>query len=268
MNEYAALAYLLRSRLGLDLSGYRPEQMQRRLHAALQRMGLSSVDELVARARQDPSVLHELVDRLTIHVSEFFRNPELFRVLEERVLPELRRHFAPLRVWSAGCANGAEAYSVAMLLAEQEPQGGWLVLGTDIDRSVLAQAEAGCYREEDVRQVNAARRQRFLIRDGDTWRIHPSLRTGVRFRRHDLLRDPFGGPWHLILCRNVVIYFSEDAKRTLYRRFAEVLPVGGYLFVGAAEQVPSARELGFQPSFPFFYQKVGTGPWTPAPPKL
>lgn len=265
MSEYAALAYLLRSRLGLDLTGYRPEQMQRRLDAALQRMGLSSVGELVARARQDPSVLDELVDRLTIHVSEFFRNPELFRVLEERVLPELRQRFAPLRVWSAGCSNGAEAYSVAMLLAEKEPEGGWSVLGTDIDRSVLAQAEVGCYREEDVRQVSATRRQRFLIRDGSTWRIHPSLRTRVRFRRHDLLADPFGGPWHLILCRNVVIYFSEDAKRSLYRRFAEALQVGGYLFVGAAEQVPSARELGFQPTFPFFYRRVGTEPWTPAP---
>lgn len=267
MSDYATLAYLLRRRVGLDLAGYRPEQMERRLHGALQRMGLQSVAELVARARQDPSVLDDLVDRLTINVSEFFRNPELFRVLEERVLPELRRQFAPLRVWSAGCSNGAEAYSVAMLLAEQDPAGAWSVLGTDIDRSVLAQAEAARYREEDVRQVSAARRQRFLVRDGEAWCVHPSLRARVRFRRHDLLRDPFGGPWHLILCRNVVIYFTEDAKRTLYRRFAEVLAPGGYLFVGAAEQVPAARELGFEPAYPFFYRKAGTRPWTAAPPR-
>ncbi len=265
VSDYAALAHLLKRRAGLDLSGYRPEQMERRLQGALQRMGLRSVAELVARAHQDPEVLRELVDRLTINVSEFFRNPELFDVLRERVLPELRGRFGALRVWSAGCSHGAEAYSVAMLLAEQDPAGPWSVLGTDIDRTALAQAEAGRYREEDVRHVSMTRRQGFLQRDGDGWLVQPSLRARVRFRRHDLLTEPFGGPWHLILCRNVVIYFTEEAKRTLYRKFAEALQPGGYLFVGAAEQVTGARELGFEPTYPFFYRKVGTTPWNGAP---
>jgi len=265
VSDYAALAHLLKRRAGLDLRGYRPEQMERRLQGALQRMGLRSVAELVARAHQDPEVLRELVDRLTINVSEFFRNPELFEVLRQRVLPELRARFGVLRVWSAGCSHGAEAYSVAILLAEQDPTGPWSVLGTDIDRAALAQAEAGRYREEEVRHVSAARRQRFLMRDGDGWQVHPSLRARVRFRRHDLLTEPFGGPWHLILCRNVVIYFTEEAKRILYRKFAEALQPGGYLFVGAAEQVTGARELGFEPSFPFFYRRVGSTPWNAAP---
>ncbi len=260
MREYAALARLLKQRVGLDLSSYRPEQMARRVQGALHRLGLASVDELLLRARQDPSVLEDLVDRLTINVSEFFRNPELFAVLREQVLPELRARFGSLRVWSAGCSNGAEAYTVAMLLAEVDPQGSWSVLGTDIDRSVLAQAEGARYREEDVRHVSPARRSRFLVREGDAWRVHPSLRQRVRFRRHDLLADPFGGPWHLILCRNVVIYFTEEAKRHLYRRFADALPPGGYLFVGAAEQVPNAREVGFEPAYPFFYRKRGVAP--------
>lgn len=264
MSEYAALAHLLKRRVGLDLSAYRPEQMERRLAGALQRMGLRSVEELVARARQDPAVLEELVDRLTINVSEFFRNPELFQILQGRVLPELHQRFGSLRVWSAGCSNGAEAYSVAMLLAELDPHGTWSVLGTDIDRQVLAQAEAARYREEDVRHVSPARRARFLLREGDFWRVQPSLRSRVRLRRHDLLRDPFGGPWHLILCRNVVIYFTEDAKRTLYRRFAESLQPGGYLFVGAAEQVTGAREVGLEPVYPFFYRKVEAKAWSAA----
>ncbi|MCS7235325.1 MAG: protein-glutamate O-methyltransferase CheR [Armatimonadota bacterium] len=264
MGEYAALAHLLRKHVGLDLSAYRPEQVERRLAGALQRMGLRNVDELLVRAREDPAVLEELVDRLTINVSEFFRNPELFAVLRERVLPELRERFGALRVWSAGCSNGAEAYSVAMLLAEVDPRGAWSVLGTDIDRQVLAQAEVARYREEDVRHVTPARRQRFLVRDGDSWRVHPSLRGRVRFRRHDLLRDPFGGPWHLVLCRNVVIYFTEEAKRALYRRFSDALAPGGYLFVGAAEQVTGARELGLEPVYPFFYRRTEEAPWRAA----
>lgn len=259
MREYAALVQLVRDRLGLDLGAYRQDSMERRVQAALRRMGVTSLADFLTQARQDPSLLQDLVDRLTIHVSEFFRNPELFAVLERRVLPELRSRFGSLRVWSAGCSNGAEAYSVAMLLAELDPIGGWSVLGTDVDRSVLVQAEEGCYRDADVRHVDAARRARFFVREDGLWRVRTELRRRVRFRRHDLLSDPFGGPWHLVLCRNVVIYFTEDAKRALYRRFVEALQPGGYLFVGAAEQVVGARELGLEPTSPFFYRKSAGG---------
>jgi chemotaxis protein methyltransferase CheR len=256
--EYAALARLLRERVGLDLSAYRPEQVERRLEGVLARMGVQSVTDLLRRARQDPGILFELVDRLTIHVSEFFRNPELFRVLETRILPELTSRFSALRVWSAGCSHGAETYSLAILLAEQHPDGPWSVLGTDIDRTVLTQAQEGLFGEADLRHVDVARRQRFFRREGERWRIVLNLRRRVRFRRHDLLSDPFEPNWHLIVCRNVVIYFTEDAKRTLYRRFFEALSPGGYLFVGAAEQVADARGIGFEPISPFFYRRPVT----------
>lgn len=259
MREYAALAQLLRDRLGLDLGAYRSDSMERRVQAALHRMGVSRLEDFLARARQDPSLLKDLVGRLTIHVSEFFRNPELFAVLERQILPELRGRFGALRVWSAGCSNGAEAYSVAMLLAEADPKGGWSVLGTDVDPTVLEQAEEGRYRDADVRHVDPRRRARFFVREGEFWRVRPELRQRVRFRRHDLLADPFGGPWHLVLCRNVVIYFTEDAKRTLYRRFVAALETGGYLFVGAAEQVLGAREMGLESASPFFYRKFAGG---------
>ncbi len=255
MHEYAALVHLLKRQTGLDLTQYRPEQMERRLLAALHRMGLRSPEEFLARARQDPALLADLVDRLTIHVSEFFRNPELFEILQRKVLPELRARFGELRVWSAGCSHGAEAYSVAILLQELDPSGGWSVLGTDIDRGVLQQAEEGVYRDPEIRNVSPQRRARFFVREEDRWRVHPEVRRRVRFRRHDLLSDPFGGPWHLILCRNVVIYFTEEAKQDLYRRFLHALAPGGYLFVGAAEQVFGAREMGFEPVHPFFYRK-------------
>jgi chemotaxis protein methyltransferase CheR len=256
MREYAILMDLLKQRTGLDLTQYRPDQVERRLLGALHRMGVRSPEEFVTRAGQDPSLLADLVDRLTVHVSEFFRNPELFEVLQRRVLPELRARFRDLRVWSAGCSHGAEAYSVGILLLELDPSGGWSVLGTDIDRRVLRQAEEGVYGEQDVRNVSMPRRARFFVRVQDRWQVGPELRQRVRFRRHDLLSDPFGGPWHLILCRNVVIYFTEEAKQELYRRFHQVLVPGGYLFVGAAEQIFGAREMGFEPVYPFFYRKA------------
>ncbi|MDR5708874.1 MAG: protein-glutamate O-methyltransferase CheR [Armatimonadota bacterium] len=256
MHEYTALRQLLKQHTGLDLARYRPDQIERRLLGALHRMGLRSPEEFVSRARQDPALLADLVDRLTVHVSEFFRNPELFEVLQRRVLPELLAHFRELRVWSAGCSHGAEAYSVGILLLELDPSGGWSVLGTDIDRRVLRQAEEGIYGEPDVRNVSPQRRARFFVREQDRWRVSPELRRRVRFRRHDLLSDPFGGPWHLILCRNVVIYFTEEAKQDLYRRFHQALAPCGYLFVGAAEQIFAAREMGFEPVSPFFYRRA------------
>ncbi len=255
MREYAGLLHLLKQQTGLDLTQYRAEQMERRLMAALHRMGLNSPEEFVVRARQNPALFADLVDRLTIHVTEFFRNPELFEVLRRRVLPELLVRFRDLRVWSAGCAHGAEAYSVAILLLELDPSGEWSVLGTDIDRGVLQQAEEGVYGEQDIRNVSPQRRAQYFTREQERWRVGPALRQRVRFRRHDLLSDPFGGPWHLILCRNVVIYFTEEAKQDLYRRFLQALAPGGYLFVGAAEQVFGAREMGFEPVYPFFYRR-------------
>jgi chemotaxis protein methyltransferase CheR len=160
-------------------------------------------------------------------------------------------------VWSAACSIGAEPYSLAMLLLERCPPGS-TVWATDIDTTVLAKARRGIYRESELRGVSAERRRRYFEEVADGYAVKPELKAIVRFQVHDLLRDRFPAPWDLIVCRNVVIYFTEEARRNLYRRFATVLRPGGVLFVGATETILYAGEVGLRPLSPSFYRKAAT----------
>lgn len=255
VSEYDLLASLLRDRAGVDIAQYKPEQMRRRLQNAMSRMGVTSVSDLLRRARQDQSVIQDLVDRVTVNVSEFFRNPEAFEVLERLVLPGLLKRFGRLRIWSAGCSYGAEPYSVAILLCELDPAGSHAICGTDIDRTILARAAEAIFTAADLKNVSPSRLMRFFEHRGTDWQVTPAARRRVTFRRHNLLSDPFERGWHLIACRNVVIYFTEDAKQALYRRFFDALVPGGYLFLGATEQILNAAALGFETPRPCFYRK-------------
>jgi chemotaxis protein methyltransferase CheR len=190
---------------------------------------------------------------ITINVSEFLRNPEAFQTLRARYLPGLLEGRSLVRVWSAGCSLGYEPYSIAMLVRELSPTGNVRILATDLDERILAQARASRYTEVQMLGVSPARRTRFFVHDQDGWVVRPELRALVTFTRHDLLRDAFGTAFDLIACRNVAIYFTEEAKAELYRRFARALRPGGLLFVGATEAISGARELGLRPDQPGFY---------------
>lgn len=255
MTDYEMLTAFLRDRAGLDLTHYKPDQMHRRLQHAMSRMGTQSVADLLRRARDDRRILQELIDRVTVNVSEFFRNPELFEVLEKTVLPELLRRFGRPRLWSAGCSYGAEAYSLAILLAELSPGRDHVITATDIDTTVLTRAGEAKFSAQDLRNVSPARLKRFFTEAGAHWQIVPSLRRSVTFRQHNLLADPFERGWHLIACRNVVIYFTDAAKSGLYPRFFDALAPGGYLLIGATEQILRPAAIGFETPYPFFYRK-------------
>jgi chemotaxis protein methyltransferase CheR len=243
--------------LSLDLSRYRPEQMERRLRGFLGRHPGETFYSLGRRLERDGAFAGEVRDFLTINVSEFFRNPERYQDLERRILPSLAGS-GPLRVWSAGCSIGAEPYSLAILLAERRAAAGE-VWATDVDPGALAQARRGVYREQDVSSVGQERLRRHFEATAEGYSVRPEVRRLVRFQQHDLLRDPFPAPWDLIVCRNVVIYFTEPARMDLYRRFAEVLRPGGVLFVGSTESILGARDLGFDLVAPFFYRRSSQG---------
>lgn len=271
--EYATFVRKVRQLTGIDLAGYKPDQMRRRLTALAARHGAATLPAFAELMARDPAVLQAFKNFFTINVSEFLRDPARWQDLARVVLPRLYEEGGrrPLRVWSAGCANGAEPYSLAMLLEELAPGQPHRILATDIDEAVLARARRGSgYQEAELRHVDAARRARFFTRAPDgTYAVTPALRARVTFQQHDLLTGvpvwqstgpvPLAGGhgWDLIVCRNVVIYFTEAAKRALYTRLAEALRPGGVLFVGGTEVVTAARELGFVPLLTSFYQKVG-----------
>jgi len=240
---------------GIDLTAYKSQQMRRRLGTLLARNKVSSLMEY-AKLLEQPAKLQEFLDFFTINVSEFFRIPEKFAYLEKTVLPALMARGRELRVWSAGCSNGAEPYSLAIILDEMAPTGRWSILATDVDRTTLARAQRGDrYTPADVRNVSPARLSRYFERDGEGYRVKDTLKRRIQFKVHDLLRDPYESGYHLILCRHVVIYFTEEAKEVLYRRFHESLVDGGVLFVGGTEIIPRAREIGFESMAVSFYRK-------------
>lgn len=194
------------------------------------------------------------LDKLAINVSELFRNPEKWRELEERILPYLLTRSNKLKCWSAGCSFGAEAYSLATLF-EAKFKGPHTILGTDIDLAALGQAKNGEFCQADVRGVPKPYLEGHFEKIANGFRAKDALRRYVTFRTGNLLADKFDGGYDLILCRNVVIYFTEPAKDELYARFLQALKPGGILFVGSTERIFKAKELGFESPIPFFYQR-------------
>jgi len=241
---------------GIDLDCYKGTQMERRLQTIMRRAGVADLAAYARLLSTTPSRVKEFQDFLTINVSEWVRNPEKFEELQKSIIPELLKRSSRLKFWSAGCSNGSEPYSVAMLLDELDPHGRHHILATDLDEEILKVARAGVYTEKDIRGVSPGRRSRFFLQDGDKFTVKPELKARVQFERQNLLSDPFPSDVDLILCRNVVIYFTEEAKDELYRRFHRSLKPGGILFVGGTESLLRARELGYASVSPFFYRAV------------
>lgn len=234
--------------------------MLRRLTSYLRRVGAADFAALAVRIARDDEALAHLKDYITINVSEFFRNPDRFDVLKAEVLPALIRRFAALRVWSAGCSIGAEAYSLAILLEELDPDGAHRVLATDVDVGAIQAARAGVYSADKLKEVSPERLRRFFTQTDDgRWRVVPRIQERVRFRIHDLLRDPYPMGQHLILCRNVVIYFEDEAKEAVFQKLAGALVEGGYLLVGSTESIFRPERFGLEPAGSFLYRKAARG---------
>lgn len=241
---------------GIDLSSYKPNQLERRLQGLFTRVGASGYRAYVRLLEQDPRRVQEFRDFLTINVSEFFRNPDRYEVLRQHILPQLLSRKPRLSIWSAGCSDGSEPYSLAMAVDDLR-KGAARILATDIDETVLETARIGLYAASGERNVPPTLRERYLVEHGDRLSVTPEIRRMVVFRRHDLLQDSFESGFDLIVCRNVVIYFTETAKQILYAKFNQSLAPGGILFVGGTESMFRASSLGFEPMQPSFYRRVG-----------
>jgi len=251
---------------GVDLNCYKTPQVQRRLRTYLVRSGHADWHKFFRAVSNDPAAVGKLKDYLTINVSSFFRDEEKYAYLRASILPELMRGRPKLHVWSAGCSHGHEPYSLAMTLAEATGfYRQHYVLATDIDRSALERARAGGpYSAEEVAKVPPHLLARYFrrytgnVRD-DGYYVVENLRRKITFRYQNLLADPFESGFDLIVCRNVVIYFTAEVKERLYRRFYDALRPGGVLFVGGAEVMSKASELGFETTGISFYRRKERG---------
>jgi chemotaxis protein methyltransferase CheR len=252
---YARLARNVRAMLGIDLSQYKPAQVWRRVNGFASARGLPDPDALIERAREDGVLRQAFLDMLTINVSEFFRNPDVWALLVERFLRPMLLTQPSVRIWSAGCSLGFEPFTLVMLARETAPATPVRIVATDLDETILARAEQATFTEAQMAGVSEKRRARFFRPAGDSWTVKRDFRAMVTFRRHDLLKDPFDGPYDLICCRNVVIYFTEAAKTELYRRLCQSLRPGGILFLGATESILDSRQVGLEPAGLTMYRR-------------
>ena len=207
--------------------------------------------------KKNKDALIKLRNFLTINVSEFFRDIEQFNILKTKVLPELLSRNPSLRVWSSGCSHGGEPYSIAILLEEIAPGRHHRVLGTDIDDETLTRACAGGpYSSADVANVVAKYLLKYFTRSDDQYYVSSDLKHKVEWKRQNLLSETFERNFDLIVCRNVVIYFTDEAKDSLYKGFHHSLNPSGNLFIGATETLLNASSLGFERLHNCFYRKL------------
>ncbi|MBK5189372.1 MAG: protein-glutamate O-methyltransferase CheR [Gemmatimonadaceae bacterium] len=214
--------------------------------------GTVSHTEYAGILDSDPGEYDRLVKSLTINVTKFFRNPETFAAIDREVVPALYARVEPqLSLWSAGCASGEEPYSLAMLMHRYAIGQGRRfdrveVLGTDLDRGSLAAAERATYLEPTLSDTPPDIRQMYFSMQ-PPYRIHSDVRARVQFRRHDLLREPYPEPQHLVVCRNVIIYFDRATQEQLFERFAAALLPGGFLVLGRVETLFGPARALFAP---------------------
>ncbi len=239
VRDLGELLAALALRTGVDLAGQRPAMLARRAAYRIAASGARTpADYLELLLRGDDAEPWRLLDRLTIKVSRLFRNPETFATIGDHVLPELRRRLGtrPLRVWSAGCARGEEAYGLAMLCAESG--GAWSVLGTDVDRVAVERARAGTYPRAEAGHVPDAIAARHLTSRGDSAvAVRPELARHVRFAAHDLASGipPAESAFHLVACRNVLIYYVAARQAEILWTLVASLAPGGALVLGETE---------------------------------
>lgn len=240
----------------IDLSLYKQNQMKRRIDALLCRRKITGYDKYIEYIKNDKDGLKEFVEYITINVSEFYRNPEQWKILTDTILPELINKFgAKIKIWSAACSTGDEPYSLVMALSQFVPLRNISIIATDISDDIIDKAKIGIYGEKSVANVPKEYLDRYFTKNGEFYSISDEIKRCVHFKKHNLLKDEYAKDYNLIVCRNVLIYFTEEAKDEVFRKYYSSLTKGGVLFIGSTEQIMNYKDIGFARKTSFFYEK-------------
>jgi chemotaxis protein methyltransferase CheR len=243
---------------GIDLACYKERQMKRRLEALVKRYKLAGFKEFVDAIQKDKELYEAFLSYLTINVSEFYRNPPQWKVLDEQMVPRLLKNAGgrPLKIWSAACSTGDEPYSLVMLLSKHMPINKISIDATDIDKQILQKAQVGIYDKKSIQNLPVEFQKKYFKQLSDrSFQISEEVKKQVNFRQHNLLKDKYETGYDMIVCRNVMIYFTEEAKDEIYKKFYASLKKDGVLFVGSTEQMLRADSIGFRSEHSFFYIK-------------
>lgn len=256
MEDYEGFKKKVFTLTSIDLNAYKERQMRRRIDTLIGRHNMSSYDEFVKAIKTDKKLFEDFVNYLTINVSEFYRNPEQWQLLDKEVIPNLiKKYGTNLKIWSAACSTGDEPYSLVMAFSKHIPINKIKIIATDIDNQVLDKARMGLYNAKSIANVPDEFKSKYFKQIGPSFQISDEIKKQVEFKNHNLLKDPYPQGCHLIVCRNVVIYFTDEAKTEIYGKFNDSLVKNGTLFIGSTEQISNYKQLGFERLKSFFYEK-------------
>ncbi|NJD76802.1 MAG: protein-glutamate O-methyltransferase CheR [Candidatus Methanoperedens sp.] len=253
--EFVELKAIIKKKIGFNCDQYKQAHLKRRLAVRLRANQSGSYKEYMDILMRNEAELQKLKDTLTVNVTELFRNPETYEVFSKTVLPELVKSKGDdktIKIWSAGCSNGEEPYSIAILV--REFLGGLTkrysisIIGTDIDEDSLKKAQNGIFQLKQLEKINKERLDKFFTRKDDgNFQISEDLRRLLKFRHHDMISGPRMFGFDVIFCRNVTIYFEQELQEKLYLNFYNALNKGGYFVMGKTETLVGPAGDLFEP---------------------
>lgn len=241
--DYDVLKKLIHQKLGFNSEQYKDSHFKRRLDVRLRATNTKSYKEYVNFLQTHAEEYPELMETLTVNVTNFFRNPEVYDIVEKEILPAIikskKTGLKSIRIWSAGCSIGVEAYSIAMLLnhllGNEFSKYNIKITGTDIDKDSLQKAQNGVYSAAEMKDVRPAFLKKYFTIDGDRYMITEELKKVTQFKKQDLISGPKMSGFDAIFCRNVTIYFQKELQENLYMDFYNALSKDGFFVMGKTE---------------------------------
>lgn len=241
---------ILHEKAGLDCSGYRDEYLRRRFEIRLRATGTNSYGTYLIYLRKNPEELDNLLNDLTINFTMFFRDMDVYEYLEHVLLPKLFQTSHNIKIWSAGCATGEEPYSLAILIhkiLKHRINNYWVtIIASDIDKDALAKAEKGQFHEKQLNTMDNSLIEQFFTKDQDNYIVKDNLKKMIHFEQVDLTTSSLHNNIDLILCRNVMIYFSRESQQKIHMNFYNSLRNGGYMITGKSEILTGQPAIKFQ----------------------
>lgn len=253
--DYIKFVDSIKKKTGIDLAAYKEAQMRRRLTSLYEKKGYKNFVEFYQALDSNRDLMNEFLDRMTINVSEFYRNAKRWDILQTKIFPKLLETNKRLKIWSAACSTGEEPYTIAMVLSNHVPLSQVAIHATDLDENAIQRAKVGIYPERSLAEVPTDMKNKYFENQPPIYKMSDSVKKTVTFKKHNLLKDTYDKNFDLIVCRNVMIYFTEEAKDQIYQNFSNSLRSGGILFVGSTEQIFNPGKYGFETEDTFFYRK-------------
>jgi len=255
MDGYELFKTQIHRKTGIDLSLYKERQMKRRIESLIKRNGKDTFEAYFDLLSKNKETFDEFINYMTINVSEFYRNIQQWDMLKAEIIPMLLKRKSSLKIWSAACSTGEEPYTLAMVLSHFFPIKDIKILAVDIDKEAINKAKNGLYTAKSIEGVPDEFKTKYFTKIGEAYKINDEIKRCVEYRQMNLLSDEYPKGMDLIVCRNVMIYFTEEAKDIMYHKFNGALDNGGVLFVGSTEQIIVPKKYNFTPIKTFFYQK-------------